>query len=38
MFQKSLDTTVQKVDEIRENFSKELKTINKKKKKLQGLL
>ena len=32
MFQKSLDTTVQKVDEIRENFSKELKTIIKKKK------
>ena len=36
MFQKSLDTTVQKVDEIRENFSKELKTIIKKKKKTPG--
>ena len=36
MFQKSLDTIVQKLDQIRENFSKELKTIIKKK--LQGLL
>ena len=33
MLQKSLDTIVQKLDEIRENFSKELKTIIKKKKK-----
>ena len=32
MLQKSLDTIVQKLDEIRENFSKELKTIIKKKK------
>lgn len=37
MLQKSLDTIVQKLDEIRENFSKELKTIIKKKK-IQGLL
>ena len=31
MFQKSLDTIVQKLDQIREHFSKELKTIIKKK-------